>query len=566
MLPLLLCAAATLAPPQGGHRPLGPLLREAGWIELFDGRTTAGWRGIGKEAFPEQGWSIEDGCLVHSARGGGGDLVTTEEYGDFELELEWRVAAGANSGIKYRVRDQPGTGAAFGPEYQILDDAGHRDGGSRLTSAASMYGVMAPEGPEGYLRPAGEWNLARIVSRGDRIEHWINGHRVVDLVLGSETWTAAVGRSKFRNRPDYAAPGPGRIALQDHGDEVAYRNLRLRELPGPGEPVPLLAGGTLDAFHEYGDAVYTLEDDTILGEVGGGSQSFLVSKEEFGDFLFEVEVRTELPGNSGIQIRSHALEGGRPYGYQVEIDPSPRAWSGGLYDEHRRGWLAPLEGNEPARAAYRHGEWNRFRIETLGPWFRVRVNGIETTHHFDTYDLEGFLAFQVHSGNNTRVRWRAPRLLARGTRAWEAASDWRELSGDWERTDDTWRTEGSSAAALELATDPEGVPSTDLDLSLRLEFRAPTGGLAVQLFEPDGEDRNAFEPLYLLDASRSEHLDPDGWNTLSVGLLDGELSFNVAGRPVVRSMAAPPDSHRVRPRLWSLGTGPVEVRAVELLR
>lgn len=565
---LALAALAAPAAAQDAHRPLSPFLEDTGWTALFDGATTSGWRGIGKDAFPDKGWDVVDSCLHHTPKGGGGDLVTTAEFGDFELEFEWKVAAGANSGVKYRVRDEPGAGSAFGPEYQVLDDAKHSNGKSALTSAGSLYAVAAPATTEGLLKPVGEFNHARIVARGERLEHWINGARVVDIALGSDAWAKAVGASKFASRADFASAGPGRIALQDHGDEVWYRNLRLRELPtGYGQEVALY-DGDLDAFIEYGDAVYTADGDAILGEVGGGGQSFLISKQHFGDFVFEVDVKTELPGNSGIQIRSHARSNGRPFGYQVEIDPSERAWSGGLYDEARRGWLAPLEGNEAGRAAFRHGEWNRFRIETLGPWFRVRVNGVVTTHHFDTYDLEGFLALQVHSGNNTKVRWGQPRLWTRGTREWVDALDsglWRSESPGWTFDESGLRFAGATAAPIELVTDSAGVPPTTGDLALRLEFRGARGELGIQLWEPRAGDESSMQEMRDSMITLGPKLD-DEWTVLGIGLLDGELSVELDGKAVDATGALPPGLERRHLRLWAIGDQPeLEIRSIQLL-
>lgn len=187
-------------------------------------------------------------------------------------------------------------------------------------------------------------------------------------------------------------------------------------------PVVLFDGTTLQGWHTLGDARYAVDDDGILGEIGGGGQSFLVSDGRWGDFVLELEVRNELPGNSGVQVRSQVREDGRLFGYQIEIDPSPRGWSGGLYDEARRGWLDDLADDPAARAAFRPGEWNRYRIECRGTWIRAWVNGVPTTDHLDAMDLEGHIGLQVHSGNDTRVRWRNLKMVDFGTRAWEAVA------------------------------------------------------------------------------------------------------------------------------------------------
>jgi hypothetical protein len=161
--------------------------------------------------------------------GAGGDIVTVDEYGDFELELEWKVAPGGNSGIMYRVTETAANSYESGPEMQVLDDSGHADGRSRLTSAGSAYGLYPA--PAGVVKPAGEWNAVRLVVNGNHVEHWLNGQKVVDYELGSPDWEAKVKASKFAEWPGYGRAARGRIALQDHGDRVAYRNIRIRELP-----------------------------------------------------------------------------------------------------------------------------------------------------------------------------------------------------------------------------------------------------------------------------------------------------------------------------------------------
>lgn len=196
------------------------------WRSLFDGATTAGWRGYRGTGAPA-GWEVVNGELTRV--GPGGDIVTVDEYGDFELELEWKVAPGGNSGIMYRVTETAANSYESGPEMQVLDDSGHADGRSRLTSAGSAYGLYPA--PEGVVKPAGEWNAVRLVVNGNHVEHWLNGQKVVDYELGSPDWEAKVKASKFAEWPGYGRAARGRIALQDHGDRVAYRNIRIRELP-----------------------------------------------------------------------------------------------------------------------------------------------------------------------------------------------------------------------------------------------------------------------------------------------------------------------------------------------
>jgi hypothetical protein len=147
----------------------------------------------------------------------------------------------------------------------------------------------------------------------------------------------------------------------------------------------------------------------LVGKVGGGKQSFLVTEREFSDFVLELEL-LNLGGNSGVQVRSHQRESGQVFGYQIEIDPSERAWSGGLYDEGRRKWLVDLKDKPEARAAFRRGEWNHYKIELDGPHIRTWVNGVPVVDTVDGADASGFIALQVHSGNDCHMRFRNLRL------------------------------------------------------------------------------------------------------------------------------------------------------------
>lgn len=196
------------------------------WIALFDGTSLDAWRGYRMDAMPA-GWEIVGTDLVRT--GPAGDIITREQFGSFELELEWQVGPGGNSGIFYRVTEEGENTYHTGPEMQILDDDAHRDGLSPLTSAGAAYGLYPV--PEGAARPAGEWNTARILLDGDHVITWLNGVETADYVLGSEDWERRVQGSKFVEWPGYGRAARGHIGLQDHGDEVRFRNIRIRTLP-----------------------------------------------------------------------------------------------------------------------------------------------------------------------------------------------------------------------------------------------------------------------------------------------------------------------------------------------
>ncbi len=199
--------------------------RAAGFRPLFDGASLFGWRlyhGSGTG-----GWQVADGTIQRGT--GGGDLVTTETFGNFDLALDWKVAPGGNSGVIYRIDDSGDATYMTGPEMQVLDDAKHLDGRSELTSAGAVYGLYPS--PPGIVKPAGAWNSARILVNGNHVEHWLNGTRIAQYELGSAEWKQKVAASKFNDWKGYGTFPRGRIALQDHGDEVAFRNIRIRVLP-----------------------------------------------------------------------------------------------------------------------------------------------------------------------------------------------------------------------------------------------------------------------------------------------------------------------------------------------
>jgi hypothetical protein len=201
----------------------------AGWELLFDGVSTKGWRGYKKQFFPAKGWRVEDGILKKVGGEQGGDIITERAFDNFLLVWEWRIAPGGNNGLKYLVtEDRPG---APGHEYQMIDDTGHPDGkrGPRRQTA-SFYDVLPPMAGK-VLKAPGEWNESRVLIEGNHVEHWLNGVRVLEYELGSETLKAAVGNSKFKNAAGFGTKIRGHIMLTDHADECSFRNIKIRKIP-----------------------------------------------------------------------------------------------------------------------------------------------------------------------------------------------------------------------------------------------------------------------------------------------------------------------------------------------
>ena len=173
------------------------------------------------------GWKLKGGVLTFDGSGGG-DIVTRESFDNFELTFDWKVNRGANSGVMYRVSMGDGAPYLSGPEFQILDDANHNDGRNEKTSAGSLYALYKPSGQQ--LKPVGQWNTAKIVLNGNHVEHWLNGKKVVDAEIGGDDWNERVAASKFRNWEKFGKNKSGRICFQDHGDEVAFRNIHVKRL------------------------------------------------------------------------------------------------------------------------------------------------------------------------------------------------------------------------------------------------------------------------------------------------------------------------------------------------
>ena len=196
---------------------------------LFDGKSLAGWHSFKKTTAPAQGWVVDaDGSLHHLPKGGGGDLISDGAFDNFDLRWEWKVASGANSGLKYLVSED--RKSALGHEYQLIDDSKHPDAlrGPKWQTG-SFYDVLPPR--HTHPKPVGEWNTSRVLIQGNNVVHWLNGEKVLEFELGSPEVLAEVQKSKFKTVEKFGTKFPAHFLLQDHGDEIWFRNIRVREMP-----------------------------------------------------------------------------------------------------------------------------------------------------------------------------------------------------------------------------------------------------------------------------------------------------------------------------------------------
>ncbi|GAA4410696.1 DUF1080 domain-containing protein [Nibrella viscosa] len=229
---LALSITLHLASANAAVKPGKP--KKGKWEKIFDGKTLNGWHNYLKQGQPvSDKWKVEDGAITLT-QGRAGDLVTDKEYGDFELELEWKIAEKGNSGIIYHVKEDPKYKATYetGPEMQVLDNERHPDakmGRNNNRTAGSLYDMLPPTDPSAY-KPAGEWNKAKLIVKDGKAEHYLNGKKIVEYPTSGPEWDKMISESKFKGWEGFNKYSTGRIALQDHGDRVWYRNIRIREL------------------------------------------------------------------------------------------------------------------------------------------------------------------------------------------------------------------------------------------------------------------------------------------------------------------------------------------------
>ncbi len=244
ILPLLWCASTALSASAPAVNTLTEQEKKDGWKLLFDGKTTDGWRSTASEEFPKKGWAVKDGELIVGTAGGGqsqagGDIITKDRFSNFELTVDFKTSSGCNSGTKYLVQANktPGAGslgAMIGPEFQILDDANHPDaraGRNGNRTLGSLYDLI-PAAKDKKPNPIGQWNTARIVVKGNHVEHWLNGQKVVEYERNAPAFKELVAQSKFKVVPEFGTWPDGHILLQEHGSLVAFRNIKIRVLSG----------------------------------------------------------------------------------------------------------------------------------------------------------------------------------------------------------------------------------------------------------------------------------------------------------------------------------------------
>lgn len=399
-LPLaLLLAAAALAAAQQPPRPTFELTaaqRAQGWEVLFDGTGCDAWRGYKAASFPEKGWSVEDGWLRVHAKGGGGDIVTRATFGDFELELTWKCAAKANSGIMYRVTEDHPAPWMSGPEYQILDDGGHGLDPDHLHSAGALYDLVRPD-PRKFVRRGGP-NRTRIRLQDGWLQHWLNGHLLLETRLG-ESFAPVIAGSKFKAYEGFGLAASGHVALQDHGDDVWFRDIRIRALDRPRRATIDLLQEDRYRVHPLGSQAFEPQDDGVM-RCSGQPYGYLRSRDTYESFVLSFEWRWDAePGNSGVLVRCQEPDRVWPTCIEAQL------MAGSAGDFIRIGKPTPAldllpqrsRGRRGARflhAERRAGQWNHGEVVVNGPLIDVSMNGHLVNQGAGAEVRPGFVAFQ----------------------------------------------------------------------------------------------------------------------------------------------------------------------------
>lgn len=405
---------AAAAEPLGVvHPALGRLSdaeRVAGWRPLFDGRTGNGWRGYRKDSFPSKGWTVDpDGVLRSAPGGGGGDLITVEQFGDFELSLEYRTAPKANSGVMYRVTERHDTPWQSGPECQVIDDAGISLDPTNPHSAGALYDLATPaEGK--VVKPAGEWNHLRIRLHHGVVQHWLNDRKVVECRVDDDAWGAKIAASKFKVYEGFGLAARGHLAIQDHGDEVSYRNIFVRDLDAPMAGETALFNGTdtdgweactpgLTSKGEDPKSIWKVEEGVL--QTLGSPAGYIYTAGEYTNYVLKLEWRfspvTKKAGNSGVLLRRIGEHTVWPRSVEAQLQ------SGAAGDFWNIGEFAMK--TEPARLNGRNtkatgvaerpiGEWNEYEIHVAHDRVRLFVNGELLNEAWDVAEVAGNICLQ----------------------------------------------------------------------------------------------------------------------------------------------------------------------------
>ena len=388
-----------------------------GWELLFDGKTLDGWRDYNGDSLT-QPWTVVDGCI--QAAGDGSDLsgyiVTDREFDNFILDWDWKLGYGGNSGMIYHVVEDPYFKVPYvtGPEYQLIDNEGWEEvnAPSKLEEWQKLgvdYAMHLPDADSMFVNPQGEWNNSRIVFDNGHVEHYLNGHKILEFDAWTDDWFERKNAGKWEMAPEYGLAERGVICLQDHGSPASFRNIKIKQLPKKvsGEPKDLFNGKDLTGWENNGTELWYVNEDGLMVCESGPDKAYgyLATREYYNDFDLTVEFKQLANGNSGIFFRSFVEPPVKVHGWQCEVAPKGND-SGGIYESYGRGWLAQIP--DETENILKEGEWNTMRLRVEGDHVQTWLNGEPMVDLTDEKigDAQGRIALQIHDGGGIKVLWK----------------------------------------------------------------------------------------------------------------------------------------------------------------
>ncbi len=401
------------------HNTLTKKEKAEGWVLLFDGKTTNGWRNFNSDV-TELAWHVVDGCL--QAKGVGDDangyIVTDKKYENFILSWDWKLSEGGNSGMLYHVVEHPKFDVPYvtGPEYQLIDV----DGWEKANAPVKLeewqkigvdYAMYLPDQSKMKVNPQGEWNNSVIVFDNGHVEHWLNGEKIVEFEAWTDDWFARKSSGKWGNATEYGLASEGVICVQDHGYPASFRNIKIKELPRKaGKTISLFNGKDLTGWELFGSMRVSVDaEGNLVTQNGEDLQyGYLGTREYYKDFDLTVEFLQESNGNSGLFFHSFVHGGfasNKVNGWQCEVAPKGND-TGGIYESYGRGWLVQIPDEK--ENILKEGQWNTLRLRVEGDKVQTWLNGEPMIELVDELigSRTGRIMLQIHDGSNITVRWR----------------------------------------------------------------------------------------------------------------------------------------------------------------
>lgn len=399
------------------HNMLSLKEKSEGWQLLFDGKTLNGWRDFNGDSLT-QPWHVIDGCI--QANGDGSDLsgylVTDRIFENFILDWDWKLSYGGNSGMLYHVVENSFFKVPYvtGPEYQLIDTEGWEESHKpkKLKDWQKLgvdYAMYLPDSDSMFVNPQGEWNNSRIVFDNGHVEHYLNGHKILEFKAWTEDWFKRKESGKWEMAPEYGLARKGVLCLQDHGYPASFRNIKIKELPKKQQlnTINLFNGKDLSGWEKYGsEQWYVNEEGSLVCESGKKKEyGYLATRDYYNDFDLELEFKQLSNGNSGVFFRSFIEKPTKIHGWQCEVAPKNQD-TGGIYESYGRGWLVQIPKEK--ENILKVGEWNKLRIRAKGNHVQTWLNGIQMTDLKDDKigKAQGRIALQIHDGGGIKVEWR----------------------------------------------------------------------------------------------------------------------------------------------------------------